>query len=42
MPKPPAFCGHVTEAERLLRQAADALSKPHSELPPDTAEQQRR
>ncbi|ESX20944.1 single-stranded DNA endonuclease [Mesorhizobium sp. LSJC255A00] len=29
-------------AERLLRQAADALSKPHSELPPDTAEQQRR
>ncbi|WP_192180377.1 MULTISPECIES: DUF2958 domain-containing protein [Mesorhizobium] len=29
--------GHITEAERLLRQAADALSKSHSELPPNTA-----
>lgn len=36
------ICGHISEAERLLRQAADALSKPCSELPPDQAEQQRR
>ncbi|PBC07319.1 DUF2958 domain-containing protein [Mesorhizobium sp. WSM3859] len=33
---------HITEDERLLRQAADALADPHSELPPDTAEQTRR
>ncbi|TGP14934.1 DUF2958 domain-containing protein [Mesorhizobium sp. M2D.F.Ca.ET.233.01.1.1] len=34
--------GHITEEERLLQQAADGLAKPHSELPPDTAEQTRR
>ncbi|MBZ9763331.1 DUF2958 domain-containing protein [Mesorhizobium sp. CA8] len=33
--------GHITEAERLLRQAAAALSIPISELPPNTAEQRR-
>ncbi|RWO94450.1 MAG: DUF2958 domain-containing protein [Mesorhizobium sp.] len=35
------FAGHITEDERLLRQAADALSKPRSELPPATAELKR-
>ncbi|RWB10773.1 MAG: DUF2958 domain-containing protein, partial [Mesorhizobium sp.] len=34
--------GHITEDARLLQQAADALAKPHSELPPDTEEQARR
>ncbi|RWA83702.1 DUF2958 domain-containing protein [Mesorhizobium sp.] len=33
---------HITEDERLLRQAAEALAKSGSELPPDTAEQPRR
>ncbi|WP_353642524.1 DUF2958 domain-containing protein [Mesorhizobium sp. WSM2239] len=36
------IAGHITEAERLLRQAAAALSIPVSELPPDTAEDKRR
>lgn len=35
------IAGHITEAERLLRQAADALSTPHSELPPDAAGERR-
>ena len=30
--------GHITEAERLLRQAAAALEIPMPELPPDRAE----
>ncbi|BAV50328.1 Protein of unknown function DUF2958 [Mesorhizobium loti] len=34
--------GHITEAERLLRQAAEALGNAHSKLPLDTAEQTRR
>ncbi|TGU46776.1 DUF2958 domain-containing protein [bacterium M00.F.Ca.ET.152.01.1.1] len=34
--------GHITGDEPLLRQAAEALGTPHSELPPDTAEQTRR
>ncbi|PZV34862.1 DUF2958 domain-containing protein [Mesorhizobium kowhaii] len=34
--------GHITEAERLLRQAAGALAKPHPEIPPDRAEPARR
>ncbi|TIX00699.1 DUF2958 domain-containing protein [Mesorhizobium sp.] len=38
----PRNAGHITEDERLLKQAADALAEPHSELPPDTAEQTRR
>ncbi|WP_027164084.1 DUF2958 domain-containing protein [Mesorhizobium sp. WSM1293] len=33
------LCGHITEAERLLRQAAAALSLSSPELPPDRAEQ---
>ncbi|MDG4882021.1 DUF2958 domain-containing protein [Mesorhizobium sp. WSM4884] len=36
------IAGHITEAERLLRQAAAALSLPISELPPDAAEHKRR
>ncbi|MGX9181906.1 DUF2958 domain-containing protein [Mesorhizobium sp. BHbdii] len=31
----------ITESERLLRQAAAALSYPHSELPPDAAGERR-
>ncbi|NGO54520.1 DUF2958 domain-containing protein [Allomesorhizobium camelthorni] len=34
--------GHITEDERLLRQAADAHSRAHCELPPDTAAPARR
>ncbi|CAH2398181.1 DUF2958 domain-containing protein [Mesorhizobium escarrei] len=34
--------GQITEAERLLRQTAEALAKSHSELPPDAAEPERR
>ncbi len=34
--------GHITETERLLRQAAAALEIPMPELPPDTAERPRR
>ncbi|ADV14630.1 Protein of unknown function (DUF2958) [Mesorhizobium australicum WSM2073] len=33
------LCGHITQAERLLRQAAAALSFSLPELPPDPAEQ---
>lgn len=36
------IAGRITEDERLLRQAAVALSKPHSELPPNAAEPARR
>ncbi|PAQ05468.1 DUF2958 domain-containing protein [Mesorhizobium temperatum] len=36
------IAGHITEAERLLRQAAEALSIQHSELPPDAAGPARR
>ncbi|MGX9182129.1 DUF2958 domain-containing protein [Mesorhizobium sp. BHbdii] len=36
------IAGHITEAERLLRQVAAALSLPLSELPPDTAGRPRR
>ncbi|CDX38768.1 conserved hypothetical protein [Mesorhizobium sp. SOD10] len=32
------IAGHITEAERLLRQAAAALEIPTPELPPDRAE----
>jgi hypothetical protein len=36
------IAGHITEAERLLRQAAASLFKSHSQLPPDAAEPERR
>ncbi|PBB58859.1 MULTISPECIES: DUF2958 domain-containing protein [Mesorhizobium] len=36
------LCCRITQDERLLRQVADGLASPHSELPPDTAEQPRR
>ncbi|GLS35459.1 single-stranded DNA endonuclease [Mesorhizobium tianshanense] len=37
------IAGHITEAERLLRQAVGALSNnPDPELPPDAAEPARR
>ncbi|TIN00619.1 MAG: DUF2958 domain-containing protein [Mesorhizobium sp.] len=36
------LAGHITEAERLLRQAAAGLSIPLPELPPDMAERSRR
>ncbi|RWD48626.1 MAG: DUF2958 domain-containing protein [Mesorhizobium sp.] len=35
------IAGHITEAERLLRQAAASISSPHSELPPDAAAERR-
>jgi hypothetical protein len=36
------IAGHITEAERLLRQAAANLFNSHSQLPPDAAEPERR
>ncbi|OBP72244.1 single-stranded DNA endonuclease [Mesorhizobium loti] len=33
---------HITEDERLLRQAEEALGNAHSKLPPNTADQTRR